>query len=192
MAVTDKLKGMVEELRHDLNEVKEQVRQLLPARSNSTDLPVRQQTSEHPIAALQRETNRLFDGFLRGTPGLFDAAFTPFGDMAGAVWPRVDVDESDRELRIKADLAGMDRDDIDVSVADGVLTIRGEKKHDDEDVGRHHYRRECFYGTFSRSIPVPADVDLDNIEAKMKKGVLQVTMPRLENRRSRGRRISVG
>lgn len=75
MAVTDKLKEMVEELRHDLNEVKGQVRQLLPATTQSTGLPVRRQASDHPIAALQRETNRVFEGFLRGTPGLFDNVY---------------------------------------------------------------------------------------------------------------------
>jgi len=192
MSVTDKLKGMVEELRQDLSEVKEQVKQLLPATSQTTDLPVRQEATDHPIAVLQRETNRLFDAFLRGSMDPFPSALAPFGDLANAGWPRIDIDDSEREVRIKADLAGIDEDDVDVSIADGVLTIRGEKKHDEEDLGRHHYRRECFYGSFSRSVPVPADVDLDKIKAKLKKGVLLVTMPKLEDRQSRGRRIPIG
>jgi len=61
MAVADKLKGMVEELRQDLNEVKEQVKPILPARTRALDLPVRQGTQEHPVATLQPETNRLSD-----------------------------------------------------------------------------------------------------------------------------------
>jgi HSP20 family protein len=104
----------------------------------------------------------------------------------------MDIDESPKEVRIRVDLAGLDRNDVDVSVADGVLTIRGEKKHEDEDVGRHHYRRERFFGAFSRSVQIPADVDLDRIKAKMKKGVLQITMPKLGDRKTRGRRISIG
>lgn len=193
MAVTDKLKGMVEELRRDLNEVKDQVKELLPLKKTESDLPVRQQTSGHPVAALQRETNRLFDDFLRGSLSTFPSAFAGFSDLStGAGWPRIDIDESEREVRVKADLAGIDRKDVDVSVADGVLTIRGEKKHDEEDVGRHHYRRERFYGSFSRSVQVPADVELEKIEAKMKDGVLQVTMPKLKDRQIRGRRISIG
>jgi HSP20 family protein len=193
MAVTDKLKGVVEELRRDLNEVRDQVKELLPLKKTESDLPVRRQTSGHPVAALQRETNRLFDEFLRGSLSPFPSAFAGFPDIsAGAGWPRIDIDESEREVRVKADLAGIDREDVDVSVADGVLTIRGEKKHDEEDVGRHHYRRERFYGSFSRSVQVPADVELERIEAKMKDGVLQVTMPKLKDRKIRGRRISIG
>jgi HSP20 family protein len=193
MAVTDKLKGLVEELRRDLNEVKDQVKELLPLNKNENDLPVRQQASEHPVAALQRETNRLFDDFFRRSLSPFPSAFTGLGDLsAGAGWPRIDIDESAREVRVTADLAGLDRKDVDVSVADGVLTIRGEKKHEDEDVGRHHYRRERYYGSFSRSVQVPPDVELERVEAKMKNGVLQVTMPKLKDRQSRGRRISIG
>jgi HSP20 family protein len=193
MAVTDKLKGMVDELRQDLNEVKDQVKQLLPLGKSERDLPVRQQEIDHPVAALQRETNRLFDDFLRGSLSPFSTTFSPLGELAaGAGWPRMDIDESPKEVRINADLAGLDRDDVDVSVADGVLTIRGEKKHDDEDFGRHHYRRERFFGAFSRSVQIPADVDLERIKAKMKKGVLQITMPKLGDRETRGRRISIG
>lgn len=193
MAVTDKLKGMVEELRQDLNEVKHQVKQLLPPGKSERDLPVRQKETDHPVAALQRETNRLFDDFLRGSLSPFSTPFSPFGELAaGAGWPRMDIDESPKEVRIRADLAGLDRDDVDVSVADGVLTIRGEKKYEDEDVGRYHYRRERFFGAFSRSVQIPADVDLDRIKAKMKKGVLQITMPKRGDRKTRGRRISIG
>jgi HSP20 family protein len=193
MAVTDKLKGMVEELRQDLNEVKDQVKQLLPLGKSERNLPVRHHEMDNPVLALQRETNRLFDDFLRGSLSPFSTAFSPFGDQAGgAGWPRMDIDESPKEVRIRADLAGLDRDDVDVSVADGVLTVRGEKNHEDEDVGRHHYRRERFFGTFSRSVQIPADVDLDRIQAKMKKGVLQITMPKLGDRKTRGRRISIG
>jgi hypothetical protein len=64
MAVTDKLKGMVEELRRDLNEVKDQVKELLPLKKTKNELPAHQQASAHPVAALQRESNRLFDDFL--------------------------------------------------------------------------------------------------------------------------------
>ena len=193
MAVTDKLRGMVEELRQDLNEVKDQVKQLLPLDTSEPEIPVRHKETNPPVLALQRETNRLFNDFLRGSLSPLPAAFSPFGELAaGAGWPRMDIDESPKEIRVRADLAGLERDDVDVTVADGVLTIRGEKKHEDEDVGRHHYRRECFFGAFSRSVQIPAEVDLDRIKAKMKRGVLQITMPKLGDRKTRGRRISIG
>ena len=193
MVVTEKLKGMVEELRQDLNEVKDQVRQLLPLGKRERDLPVRHHETDHPVVALQRETNRLFDDFLLRSLSPSLTAVSPFGDLAAGVgWPRMDIDESPEEVRIRADLAGLDRDEVDVSLADGVLTIRGEKKGEDEDIGRHHYRRERFYGAFSRSVQIPADVDLDRIKAKMKKGVLLITMPKLGDRETRGRRISIG
>ena len=193
MVVTEKLKGMVEELRQDLNEVKDQVRQLLPLGKRERDLPVRHHETDHPVVALQRETNRLFDDFLLRSLSPSLTAVSPFGDLAAGVgWPRMDIDESPEEVRIRADLAGLDRDEVDVSLVDGVLTIRGEKKGEDEDIGRHHYRRERFYGAFSRSVQIPADVDLDRIKAKMKKGVLLITMPKLGDRETRGRRISIG
>ena len=193
MVVTEKLKAMVEELRQDLNEVKDQVRQLLPLGKRERDLPVRHHETDHPVVALQRETNRLFDDFLLRSLSPSLTAVSPFGDLAAGVgWPRMDIDESPEEVRIRADLAGLDRDEVDVSLVDGVLTIRGEKKGEDEDIGRHHYRRERFYGAFSRSVQIPADVDLDRIKAKMKKGVLLITMPKLGDRETRGRRISIG
>jgi HSP20 family protein len=192
MAASDKLKEMVEELRHDLSQVKEQVKELLPLKKNEEVLPVRRQPSEHPISALQRETNRLFEDFLRGSWSPFSSDLAPTGEVGGFGWPRIDIDESDRDFHITADLAGLDREDIDLSVGDGVLTIRGEKKHDNEDAGRHHYRRECFYGAFSRSVPIPADVDPAGISAKMKSGVLRVIMPKLEERASRDRKIPIG
>jgi HSP20 family protein len=192
MAVTDKLKDMMEELRKDLGEVKEQVRQLLPAKKMDTDLPVRSETSDHPIATLRRETNRLFDEFMRGWPVATPTSLDRFGDLMGAGWPRIDIDETDEEVRVRAELAGMERDEVDVSVSDGVLTIRGEKRHEEEDADRHTYRQERFYGAFSRSLPVPADVDLERIKAKMKSGLLEVTMPKLGDRKTRGRKISIG
>lgn len=188
MAVTDKLKGMVEELRQDLNEVKDQVKRLLPLGKSEPELPVRQQTTDHPIVALQQETNRLFDEFLRQSMNPFSNAFVA---TAGG-WPRMDIEESPSEVHIKADLAGMDRDDVDVSVAEGVLTIRGEKQHDDQEAGRHHYRRERFYGTFSRSVQIPTAIDLDRIKARMKNGVLHIAIPKLEDHETTRRRVPIG
>ena len=191
MAVTDKLKGMVEELRQDLNEVKEQVRQLLPLGKDQQNVPVRRPAADHPIVALQQETNRLFDDFFRGSTSPLDGLASFAEPFSPSRWPRLDIDESARELRVRADVAGVDRKDVDVSVADGVLTIRGETSREQEDQGRRHFRRERFFGSFSRSFQIPADVDLDAIQAKMSNGVLDITMPKLGDRRTRGRRISI-
>lgn len=85
----------------------------------------------------------------------------------------------------------MDEKDVEVTLADGVLTIRGEKKQEDEEKHRDHYRRERSYGSFRRVLPVPAEVDEAKIEASFRKGVLTVALPKSEEARKKVKRIDV-
>jgi HSP20 family protein len=193
MAVTDKLKEMVEELRQDVGEMKGQLRQLVSGKDKSdSTLPVRHGgRDDHPLVAWQRDTERLLDQLWRGTLRPSAGSASPFSDMWGFEWPQVDIDETDTEVRVAAELPGLDQDDVDVTVADGVLTIRGEKRHEDERSSGHRYQRECFYGSFARSVPIPGEVDIDGITAKMKKGTLRISMPKLEGSKRRGRTITI-
>jgi HSP20 family protein len=96
----------------------------------------------------------------------------------GSFAPDVDVDESDTEVRVSADLLGVDEKDIDLSVGDDWLTIKGEKKSEKEEKngGRRYVERT--YGSFERTLALPCEVDADKANASFKKGVLTVTLPK--------------
>ena len=95
--------------------------------------------------------------------------------------PTVDVSESDGSVVVKAELPGMESNDIDVDLTGNILTIKGEKKVEEEKKdGERVYCRERFYGTFQRSFRLPAGVEGDNVEANFKNGVLTVTVPKSE------------
>jgi HSP20 family protein len=92
--------------------------------------------------------------------------------------PRVDVEETEKEVVVKADLPGVDPKEVDVSVLDGVLILRGEKREEKEEKGKNFHRAERFRGTFYRELPLPAGVDPDKVSAVCAKGVVTVTIPK--------------
>jgi HSP20 family protein len=126
-----------------------------------------------PFGLLRQEMNRLFDNFFSG----FE--MEPFmGRRLGAFSPSVDIKESDKDIRVSAELPGMEDKDINVLLSKDSLTIKGEKKEEKEDKGKDYYRMERSYGSFSRTIPLPAEVDTDKVKAEFKKGLLTVTLPK--------------
>jgi HSP20 family protein len=127
----------------------------------------------------------LFDNFFRG----FD--LEPFESRAGGFSPKVDVFENDREITVSAELPGMDEKDIDVSLQDHVLTIKGEKKEEKEDKGKDYCRMERSYGSFVRTIPLPVEVETDKIEARFRKGVLSITLPKTAGAVQETKKIAV-
>jgi HSP20 family protein len=129
--------------------------------------------------------NRLFDGFDRGF------LTEPFEGRFESFRPRVDVSETDKEIRIAAELPGMDERDIRVSVSKDALTIKGEKKEEKEDKGKAYYHMERSYGSFLRTIPLPAEVDSEKINAEFRKGILTVTMPKTAKAIEKNRKIPI-
>jgi HSP20 family protein len=103
--------------------------------------------------------------------------------------PALDVSETDEAVVVKAELPGMTRDDIDISVQGNTLTIGGEKKETAEDRGKDYYVSERRYGTFRRALTLPSGVDAEHIEAKYRDGVLTVTLPKSEQ--AKPKRINV-
>ena len=136
---------------------------------------------------LHREMNRLFDDVFRG----FDMA--PFGSLGGmgrmASWPTVEVIETDHEVRVSAELPGLDEKDVEVLMNDGVLTIRGEKKSEVEDKERAFSER--YYGRFERRVPLGQDADEDKVEAAFKNGVLTITVPKTAQAAPQAKRIAI-
>jgi HSP20 family protein len=94
--------------------------------------------------------------------------------------PAIDLSETDGEVVVKASLPGVKAEDVDISVNDGILTVKGERKFQEEAEGENYYRREIRYGSFSRSIPLPSLVNHEQADAEFKDGVLTVTLPKAE------------
>jgi len=158
------------------------IRNLVPFGKKS--VPVKRE-EENPFAHLRREMDSLFDNFFRG----FD--IEPFESRMGAFTPKVDVTENDKEIKISAELPGMDEKDIDVSLQNDILTIKGEKKEEKEDKGKDYYRMERSYGSFIRTIPLPVEVETDKVEARFKKGVLSITLPKTAKAVAETKKVAV-
>ncbi len=126
--------------------------------------------------SLQREVDRVFDEFTRGFPSFGLPAMAQPG--LPELKPRMDVSETEKEFEITAELPGLEEKDVQVNVADGVLTIRGEKKAEKEEKDKNYHLVERSYGAFSRSLDLPEGVDPDAIKASIANGVLKVSVPK--------------
>lgn len=124
-----------------------------------------------PFLSLQREIDRLFEDFTRGFPSM--QAFSG-GNGGGMVMPSTDVTETDNEIEITAELPGMEEKDVQINLADNVLTIRGEKKAEKEEKDKNYRLVERSYGSFERSIALPEGVKAEDVKATIAKGVLTV------------------
>jgi HSP20 family protein len=140
------------------------------------------------LGSLFREIERTFDDFSRRSPL---AGFAGFGGEA--MMPKVDVAEGKDAVEITAELPGCNEKDVDVTLSEGVLTIRGEKKteRDETDKDKNWHIVERSYGSFSRSIPLPFTPDSAKVEAKFDKGVLRVKLPKPAEIAKREKKIEI-
>jgi HSP20 family protein len=138
-----------------------------------------------PLSHLRNQINRVFDDFWG------ESWLAPRQEMAAGFWPQIDVTETDKEIKVSAEIPGVEPKDIDVSVEDGMLTIKGEKKYEREEKEKGQYRMERSYGSFERAIELPAEVDESKAKAEFKKGVLRLTLPKPPGAPSRRKKIAV-
>ncbi len=129
------------------------------------------------MADFQRQIDRFFNAPLFGLGSALEEG------RQGMWYPAADMYEKDDALVIQAELPGLTKDDIDVTVRDGRLTLSGERKFESEVKDEKYYRCERSYGKFMRSFDLPADVDPDKIEAEFKDGLLKIHIPKLEEKK---------
>ena len=151
----------------------------------SRNLPVRRSTAEShgPLVNFHEEVDRLFDDAFRrfGMPPILRDTVWPRGPepaVAAFIRPTIDVSAGKNEYAITAEVPGMDEKDIKLEICNNTLTIKGEKKQEQEAKDRDHYRIERSYGSFQRVLSLPEDAEQSGIAAKFKNGVLTVKMPR--------------
>jgi len=150
-----------------------------------------------PLVNLRREIDRLFDELDSGiwrSPfrrSMFD--LRPIGqrELTWTMAPAMDVAETDAAYEITAELPGMDEKNVEVKLADGILTIKGEKHEEKEEKKKDYYLSERSFGSFQRSFQVPDSVDADKIDAGFKKGVLTVTLPKSAEAQKSAKKIAV-
>lgn len=149
-------------------------------------VPWRKRSGRRDLAATpMHEMRDLFDTF----EDFFDTGLAPWSRRGPDFGPAVDVTETKDEYKVSVELPGMSRDDVDLTVDQGRLQISGEKKQEKKDEGEDYLRVERSYGSFSRSIPLPANVDEDKIAASFKNGVLTIHVPKTEE--ARGKRVEI-
>jgi HSP20 family protein len=134
------------------------------------------------VDTLQTEMNGVFDAFFGNRPGN--------GGTARRWVPAMDLVEDKNDLVLRADLPGLSEDDVDIEVKDGVLTISGERKTEEKKEEEGYYRVERAFGRFSRSLSLPDGIDPEQVKAKFDNGVLEVRIPKPEERKPH--RVSIG
>jgi HSP20 family protein len=145
--------------------------------------PFRELTPFADFERMRRDMDRLWDSFFER--GLIR------GEDGGEWLPSLDVGETKNEIVVNAEMPGMDPKNIDISLSDGLLTIKGEKKQEKEEKEENYHLVERSYGSFTRSIRLPHEVQSDKINASYKNGVLKVVLPKSEEAKKKEVKIKV-
>ena len=172
--------------------------------ADTTKVPVKTETGSasvphalRPFESLRREVDRLFEDFAGGLwrssfgRSFFDIEPAWRSRSAMSTMPAIDVTETDKAYAITAELPGMDEKNVEVKVADDILTIKGEKQEEKEEKTKDYHLSERSFGSFQRAFQVPSGVDTDKIDAKFSKGILTVTLPKSTEAQKAEKKITV-
>jgi len=129
---------------------------------------------------VRRDIDRFFDRFVGEWPRFIKEPFEALGFAEGGWMPEVDVSETDKELIVRAELPGIEPNNVDVTIMGHTLTVSGKKERVDERKDERFHFVERSWGEFRRTIDLPAEVDTDRVQATYDKGVLKITMPKTE------------
>lgn len=163
------------------------MRDLIPWNRNSQSPSVYRDDDRNSFLSLHREMNRLFDDVFRS----FDSRMPSFGSLSsfGGNWPSLEISETDKDIRITAEVPGLDEKDVEVLLNHGVLTLRGEKHSETEDKEKHFSERR--YGRFERHVRLDSEIEEDKIDARFRNGVLTITLPKTAKAQSLAKRIEI-
>jgi len=160
---------------------------LIPWKKSDENALAMRRRELDPFAQFRHDVDQMFNGML----GDWTGPMNLLERRLGSWMPQIDVRETAKEIRITAELPGMEEKDLEVSFLDGALTIKGEKNEEhEEDKGEVH-RSERQYGMFGRTIPLPAEVDPDKVKAAFKKGVLKIILPKTKEAQANRRLIQI-
>jgi HSP20 family protein len=182
------MKEVAGALNKEVKELSEKVKQLIPKRRKNRfprrlgkEQEYHPQTADFPLTEIRREFNRLLVDF--SSRFEFPLRFGQGHPLASwdddrFPWPQMDIHEADYRIVITAELPGVDKDDIEISVDRNRIILRGEKKSKVEEKSHGFYHTERCYGSFRRSIPLPWEVETDRVDAQFNSGVLTVSVPK--------------
>ena len=162
------------------------IRNLLPTVWRRSETPLRR-IEGSPFLALRREMNRMFDDFFRD----FDRPSLSRPEELDYFTLPVDILENEKGVKIKVEIPGIEMKDVEVSVADGSLTVRGEKKKETESKTQNYWIRETDYGKFSRVIVLPEGLDHDKLDAVYRNGIITVTVPWSEENKRKVTKVEI-
>lgn len=157
------------------------VKSIVPWRRDRGDVTKQESLGSFPeVFGLHRQVNRLFDDFFRDFDGPLPRTFA-------TSWPALEVQDGEKEIKIVAELPGLEEKDIDLSLRDGILTIKGEKTRKTDGA----VYSERWHGQFSRAIELSPDIDPDKIKASFDKGVLTITVEKQPNPKAETKKITI-
>ena len=154
----------------------------------SEKLPVRRQEADS-FLQLRDEMDRMFENFFESPWSL--RPFEAFEANLSGFMPSLDVNETEKDINVTVELPGMEDKDIQLFLDNNVLTISGEKKFEKQEKKNNFHRLERSYGTFSRQVALPCDVDEDHVSASFKNGILNVTLPKQQVNDPQSKRITI-
>ena len=160
---------------------------LIPWSWRNQSLPVRR-VEVPSVWPWNANLENMFDSFFGG------GGLAPAGSgerQLGNFTPRLNVEENEKEYLISAELPGMDEKDIDLSIDNNMLTVKGEKKEEKEEKQKDYHLVERHFGSFSRSFELPEGIDVEKVEAHFKKGVLKISLPKTPQAQKEVKKITV-
>lgn len=160
-------------------------RDLIPwGRNRDNRLTWHRNAAGEPFAAFHREVDPLFDDFFQS----LDIRLPAFGQF-GRGGPDVEISETDTEIKVSAELPGMEENDVELTLDNGMLFHEGEKTSETQDADKQFSERG--YGRFERRIPLGVEVDEEKVTAEFRNGVLIVTLPKSEEAKTQAKRIAI-
>jgi len=161
------------------------VKDLLPASFSKRHITRRENEEKNPFISLQKEINRMFDRFFE------DFRLDTFKEPFRQDFPKIDVTETESDIQVVADLPGLDKKDIEISISDNIMTLHGKKENSIEEKKQNYYRRELSYGSFRREIVLPAEVEAEKVDASLNNGILKIFVPKKVDSKRKSKKIEI-